>query len=134
MIDADTVKQAWLQVFPNSHAYSREIMGSTFVRLMLFKPDECVNKIENNDPLHHVVWIEGDSVRDGDSPSILTKPEPGSFNAYGSVKMRKQTIKNADYNKLVRRFRKIRAMIEAEVDADNVPDDLSSKLVAEDEN
>jgi len=109
-MDSDTIKQAWLEVFPYSHATSRSIMGSTCVALYLQKPEDWTNGISNNDPLTYKVWIEGDNVRESDL-HVYTRPEKGSNLVYKSVNMRRQTIKKADRAKLVRRFKKVRDFV-----------------------
>ena len=109
-MDSDTIKQAWLEVFSNSHASSRTIMGSTCVALYLQKPEEWANGISNNDPLVYKLWIEGDNVRESDL-HVYTRPEKGSNLVYKSVGMRRQTIKQADHDKLVRRFKKVRDFV-----------------------
>ena len=119
---AETIEQAWLEVFPNSHAESRQILGSCCVALRLLHVDECFNRIGQNDPLMYNVWIEGDNVRESDL-NILTEPTK-SHMVYGSAKMRKQTIKNADHGKLVRRFRKVRDWIKDQ----NMKHDISGKV------
>lgn len=110
--DAETVKQAWLEVFPNSHVTSSTILGSTCVALYLFRADECANGIQQNDPLQYRVWFEGENVRESEL-YILTKPPEGANLVYGSARKRRQTIKGADHVKLVRRFRKVREWIES---------------------
>ena len=110
MMNEEQIKQAWLEVFPNSHAVSRTVMGSTAVKLYLFPAKENYNRIQDNDPLKYTLWIEGENVKES-SLSVLTRPPEGSNLAYESKRMRKQTIKNADYEKMVKRFRKVRDWI-----------------------
>lgn len=106
-MNSETIKQAWYEVFPNSYATSRSIMGSTCVALYLFPASELYNNIQQNDPLKYTLWIEGDNVRESDL-HVLTRPPEGANLVYQSEKMRKQTLKNADHAKLVRRFQKVR--------------------------
>ena len=122
-MDSDTIKQAWIDVFPKSHVTNRSIMGSTCVALYLFPASELYNNIQDNDPLMYKVWIEGDNVRESDL-YVLTRPPEGSNLVYKSVSMRRQTIKGADYTKLVRRFRKVRDWLRQQ----DMKHDISEKI------
>lgn len=109
-MNANEVINAWMEVFPNSTASAKSVLGSTCVALHLLPASECANRIQENDPLNYAMWIEGDNLRE-DRLNVLTRPPKGSNLVYGSAKMRKQTIKNADYDKLVRRFNKVREWV-----------------------
>ena len=122
-MEPETIKQAWLAVFPESHAWSREILNGKCVALHLLKPEECTNGIQENDPLVYKMWIEGENVRESDL-HILTRPAEGKNLVYDSAKMRRQTIKNADYDKLVKRFEKVRAWIKQQ----DMNHDISGKV------
>jgi len=121
-MESEAIKQAWMEVFPNSYAASKTVMGSTCIRLYIQNPDQWSNGISDNDPLTYRVWIEGDNVRESDL-HILTRPPEGKNLVYGSAKMRKQTIKSADYDKMVKRFRKVRDFIMAQ----DMKHDISDK-------
>jgi len=109
-MDAETIKQAWLDVFPNSEATSRTILGTTCVSLRLFTTHECINQIPENDPLTYKIWIEKDGLRES-KLHVLTQPPKDSNLVYSTENMRKQTIKNPDHDKLIRRFKKVRDWI-----------------------
>lgn len=121
-MNASTIKAAWFEVFPHSAATERHILGSTCVRLYLQNAEEWTNGIPDNDPLTYVLWIDGENVRESDL-HILTKPPEGANLVYGSARMRRQTIKNADYEKLVRRFKKVREFVESQ----DLAHDISGK-------
>ena len=110
------IAQAWLEVFPNGHArYSKAALteGEFFINSYLQKPEQWANGISQNDPLSYVVRFDSKDLEELGC-SLLTKAAPGSYLVYGHVKLRKQTIKGVDEKKLIKRFQRVRDMVEAE--------------------
>ncbi len=128
-ITPEDVKSAWLQVFPHSSVSANIIMGDAGFAFRLSKDrTECANNIAENDPLYYRAFL-----RDGNFEEsgcrLFINPEPGSYNVYGSAKMRKQTIKNVTVDKLVRRFNQVKDFISANAgNTKNVQFDIYSKL------
>lgn len=107
-ITAAEIQQAWLEVFPESSAWTRSVLDSTCVSMRLAKDaSECANRILSNDPLNYTCWIRGDDVKE-DRVYILTVPPKGSNLVYKTEKMRRKTVKNATYEKMVQRFQQVR--------------------------
>lgn len=125
-ITALDIQNAWLEVFPESSAQIRTILYSTSVTMHLAKDaSECTNQILENDPLKYVCWISGEDVKE-DRVYILTVPPKDSNLVYASAKMRRKTIKNATYEKMVNRFRQVKEFIENQELAHDVSDKLRS--------
>lgn len=118
-MNAMQIAQAWLAVFPNGHVrYSKAALteGEFFINFYLQQPEQWANGISNNDPLSYMVRFDGADMEETGC-SLLIKPALGSYMAYGSVKLRKQTIKGVDEKKLIKRFQRVRDMVEAEAKA-----------------
>lgn len=119
-ITGEQIKAAWREVFPASACY---FGGGCFSGRLL--RDEQINKITQNDPLNYAGWIEGDDYKEY-RLSLLVAPPPGANLVYGSVRMRKVTIKGATPEKLVKRFQQIRDFVRANVG--NMKHDVSTKI------
>jgi len=109
-MNSQEVIDCWKQVFPNSAASARTIMGSSGFRFYIAKDSsETVNKIMDNDPLMYSAFL-----KDGEWAEHLLYMfvKPTTTNrVYSSVKMRKKTIKNVTEEELIKRFHQVRTFI-----------------------
>lgn len=105
------VMNAWKQVFPHSRIHMSRPMGGLHFRCMLAEDaHECANGIMENDPLSYRAAVDGTTFKEY-STSLTVAPPVGSHLVYGSVHMRRKTIKNADHDKLVKRFEELKHFI-----------------------
>ena len=127
-MNANGVVACWNEVFPNSYCSHNVILGSSsFVFYLAKDKTETPNQIMNNDPLHYVAFLREDSFEESDSPYMYVKPTIPN-RVYGSVKMRKKTIKNVDRTKLIARFNQVREFVMSNKDnMKNICFDINTK-------
>jgi hypothetical protein len=108
---AEDVKKAWHQVMPNSAISARKILGGWTFRFFLVNgKDECANGILDNDPFYYSAHLSREGNFEEQHSSLLVKPTRPHM-VYDSVHFRKQTMKAPSFDKLVKRFTKIREWI-----------------------
>jgi hypothetical protein len=113
------VINAWHEVFPNSLGTARSLLSDEnefcFAGYLVKDSSEAINKILNNDPLSYTVWFDDEGNAQESRLNIITKPD-SKFMVYGSIKLRKKTIKAVDYDKLIKRFNEIKAWLNDNAD------------------
>jgi hypothetical protein len=124
-VTSEQIKSAWLEVFPNSACHFGVYLGGGRFSGRLLRDEEQINGIAQNDPLGYSGWVEGDDYRE-DRLHLFVKPPAGANLVYGSVKLRKVTIKNATPEKLVKRFQQIREFVRE--NAGDMKHDVSTKI------
>ena len=127
-MNANDVVACWNEVFPNSYCSHNVILSSNSFSFYLAKDKtETPNQIMNNDPLHYVAFLHGDSFDETSAPLMYVKPTIPN-RVYGSVKMRKKTIKNVDRTKLIARFNQVREFVMSNKDnMKNICFDINTK-------
>lgn len=126
-MDTAIFRQAWLEVFPNSACSFRKVMGGAdgCFNGRLLRDEEQINKITQNDPLGYVGWLEGTTYRE-DRAHLFVRPPEGANLVYGRVNLRRKTIKDVTYEKLVKRFEEVREFVRA--NKDNMKHNIEGKV------
>lgn len=133
-MDKDQLVALWLQVFPNSHAFARNILGQdAYFNGYLFKDKtEWPHGYPDNDPLYYRASYDPELNEFKESGcTFYVRPEQGSYLAMGSDKLRLKTIKNVNAAKLIARFEQVKALIEANANNAFKPELVNAKLKVE---
>ena len=103
---------AWLEVFPKSHIHSfnSSLSGTVFTKAYLQTKSEWSNGISENDTLSYMFVIDSNNNYSESRLSLMCKPLK-SYMYGNSICLRKKSIKNIDYIKLVARFKQINQFI-----------------------
>lgn len=112
-------------VFPNStiihKKYSFLQHDNNIFTVYLGNDSNCINGIIKNDPLHFSFDISTNGYEEITPPYIFTKPT-NKFMVYGSVKIRKKTIRDINLVNFAARLETIKQKIQQLVDTDMIHD------------
>jgi len=109
------IKNAYMTTFPLSFiSVSKGFLGSAelYIKGYIQTTGEWSNNISNNDPLNFIATYNPITKVYKEENLSLTIKATNPHMAYGSVKLRKKTIKNATPEKLANRFVQIRSFIQ----------------------
>lgn len=73
----------------------------------LLRDGEQISKSTQNDPLRYSGWLEGTTYKE-DRAGLFVRPPEGANLVYSSTRLRRKTIKDVTYEKLVKRFEEVR--------------------------
>jgi hypothetical protein len=117
MLTTDQLKQAWIEVFPDSVSSASTVLRDIGFRGFVAKDrTEVANNIMSNDPLNYVVIYNITTGDFQESNAYLLVAPTSPYMVYSSVKLRKKTIKNATYEQVVKRFQQVREFVMANKD------------------
>jgi len=122
------LKDAWNSVFPKSAV---SVSGGAlspdtyYVKGYILSSKEFPNGYAINDPLSFMASVDEGGYKEL-SLSLTIAPPKDSHYAYGSVKIRKVSMKKPTIKKIIKRFEKIKAFIAA--NESDMVHDISGKL------
>jgi len=124
------INELYMNVFPLSHvAVSKGCLGETntlYIKGFIQNPDEWGNGISHNDPLNFMATYNPVTNVYKEENLCLTIKPTNPHMAYGSVKLRKKTIKNLTPEKLTARLKQIKEFIK--VNVPNMVHDIKTKV------
>ena len=124
------IERAFYDVFPASFISisPAPLTGDEiFIKCYLQKPEEWANKISHNDPLSYMADFNPVTGVYTEHLHSMTIKATSPYMAYGSVKIRRRTIKNADIPKIKARFEQLKAFVKSNLD--NAAHDIAGKVV-----
>ena len=127
MNDSD-IKNAYHEVFPLSHiSITQSVLGGSaqYIKCYIQNNTDWANAISHNDPLNYMFSIDETGVYSEHNLSIQVKPK-NKYMFASSELLRKKTIKNINYQKLIARFTAIKHFIIS--NQDNMIIDIKNKL------
>ena len=111
IMNAQDIANCWNQAMPNSRVSVGSFLGTLGFNFRISKDSsECANGIADNDPLLYKAVLKADGSFQEINLNMLVKPD-NVYMVYGTVKMRKVTLKNATPEKVLKRFMAVRAWI-----------------------
>lgn len=125
------IERAFYEVFPHSYINISDAPLSgeeIYIKCYLQRPEEWANKISHNDPLSYMADFNPVSGVYSEHLHSLTVKATSPYMAYGSEKLRRKTIKNADIPKIKARFEQLKAFIQSHLDkaAHDIADKVQS--------